>query len=117
MGPTLTKRQMTYKQQLRSAHKPTMVKTKVSQIIKSKLESCSQMRHSTVWQGTSFCISQIPVIHCGGGCAPRSMVTKPVPYTCLPSSRSLETWRRLSQAKCIFQLLVLTLDFKHQFYK
>jgi len=85
--PTLTKRQMTYKQQLRSAHKPTMVKTKVSQIIKSKLESCSQMRHSTVWQGTSFCISQIPVMQCGGGCAPRSMVTKPVPYTCLPSSR------------------------------
>merc|ERR1711970_1501900 len=78
---------LTSKQQLRSAHKPTMVKTKVSQIIKSKLESCSQMRHSTVWQGTSFCISQIPVMQCGGGCAPRSMVTKPVPYTCLPSSR------------------------------
>merc|ERR1712203_730795 len=36
--------------------------------------------------GTSS-VSQIPVMQCGGGCAPRSMVTKPVPYTCLPSSR------------------------------
>merc|ERR1712243_359840 len=57
--PSLTKRQQFYKQQLRSTDTPKIEKTKVTEIIKSKLETCSQMRHSTIWQGTSFCISQI----------------------------------------------------------
>merc|ERR1711921_39286 len=85
--PSLTKRQQFYKQQLRSTHTPKIEKTKVTEIIKSKLETCSQMRHSTIWQGTSFCISQIPVMQCGTGCAPRSIVTKPMPFVCLPDTR------------------------------
>merc|ERR1711970_177285 len=85
--PSLTKRQQFYKQQLRSSHTPMIKKTKVTEIMKSKLETCSQMKHSTIWQGSSFCISQIPVMQCGTGCAPRSIVTKPMPFVCLPATR------------------------------
>merc|ERR1719219_1881505 len=98
--------------------------------MKSKLETCSQMKHSTIWQGSSFCISQIPVMQCGTGCAPRSIVTKPMPFVCLPATRerviklyeekvrremsfqSSETCRRLSLLRCMSQSPVLTQDFK-----
>merc|ERR1712228_629145 len=85
--PSLTQKQQIYKQQLRSAKTPRVEKSKVTQFMKSKLEKCSEMKHSTIWQGPSFCISQVPVLQCGTGCSPRSMVTKPVPFTCLPSTR------------------------------
>jgi len=85
--PSLTQKQQIYKQQLRSAKQPRVEKSKVTQFMKSKLEKCSEMKHSTIWQGPSFCISQVPVLQCGTGCSPRSMVTKPVPFTCLPSTR------------------------------
>jgi len=85
--PSLTQEQQIYKQQLRSAKQPRVEKSKVTQFIKSKLEKCSEMKHSTIWQGPSFCISQVPVLQCGTGCSPRSMITKPVPFTCLPSTR------------------------------
>jgi len=85
--PSLTQEQQIYKQQLRSAKQPRVEKSKVTQFMKSKLEKCSEMKHSTIWQGPSFCISQVPVLQCGTGCSPRSMVTKPVPFTCLPSTR------------------------------
>merc|ERR1712121_59120 len=85
--PSLTPEQQVYKQQLRQAKQPIVQKSMVTKFLKSKLAKCSQMMHSTIWQGPSFCISQIPVLQCGTGCAPRSMVTKPVPFTCLPASR------------------------------
>merc|ERR1711872_2059 len=85
--PSLTQQQQIYKEQLRSAMEPRIEKVKVTQFLKSKLEKCSEIMHSTVWQGPSFCISQIPVLQCGIGCSPRSMVTKPVPFTCLPATR------------------------------
>merc|ERR1711915_1136354 len=85
--PSLTQKQQIYKQQLRSAKTPRPLKSKVTQFMKSKLEKCSEMKHSTIWQGPSFCISQVPVLQCGTGCSPRSMVSKPVPFTCLPSTR------------------------------
>ena len=85
--PSLTQQQQIYQEQLRSAIEPRVERVKVTQFLKSKLEKCSQMMHSTIWQGPSFCISQIPVLQCGTGCSPRSMVTKPVPFTCLPATR------------------------------
>jgi len=85
--PSLTQQQQIYKEQLRFAKEPRIEKSKVTQFLKSKLEKCSKMMHSTIWQGPSFCISQIPVLQCGIGCSPRSMVTKPVPFTCLPATR------------------------------
>merc|ERR1712042_96787 len=85
--PSLTQQQQIYKEQLRSAMEPRIEKVKVTQFLKSQLEKCSKMMHSTIWQGPSFCISQIPVLQCGIGCSPRSMVTKPVPFTCLPATR------------------------------
>merc|ERR1711915_862425 len=85
--PSLTQQQQIYQEQLHSAIEPRVERVKVTQFLKSKLEKCSQMMHSTIWQGPSFCISQIPVLQCGIGCSPRSMVTKPVPFTCLPATR------------------------------
>merc|ERR1712083_601860 len=85
--PSLTQQQQIYQEQLRSAIEPRVERVKVTQFLKSKLEKCSQMMHSTIWQGPSFCISQIPVLQCGTGCSPRSTVTKPVPFTCLPATR------------------------------
>jgi len=85
--PSLTPEQQVYKQQLRQAKHPIVQKSPVTKFLKSKLEKCSQMMHSTIWKGPSFCISQTPVLQCGTGCSPRSMVTKPVPFTCLPASR------------------------------
>jgi len=85
--PSLRSELQIYKQQLRLAKLPRVERSKVTQLLKSKLERCSEMMHSTIWQGPSFCISQIPVLQCGTGCSPRSMVTKPVPFTCLPATR------------------------------
>merc|ERR1711962_1158973 len=34
-----------------------------------------------------LCISQIPIVECGSGCASRSTITRSVPFTCLPSNR------------------------------
>merc|ERR1712228_572836 len=60
--PSLTQQQQIYKEQLRFAKEPRIEKSKVTQFLKSKLEKCSKMMHSTIWQGPSFCISQIPVL-------------------------------------------------------
>merc|ERR1711872_1020120 len=57
--PSLTQQQRIYKEQLRFAKEPRIERSKVTQFLKSKLEKCS----------------------------PRSTVTKPVPFTCLPATR------------------------------
>merc|ERR1712212_302157 len=46
-----------------------------------------QTKHSMVRQGGRLCISQIPIVECVSGSVPKSMVTRPVAYTCLPTNR------------------------------
>merc|ERR1719244_415500 len=82
----LPKEKQHYKRQLSSRTIPKVEKVKVSQTIKSKMGKCTEMKHSSIWQGERFCISQVPVVECGMGCAPRSMVNKTVPFPCLPST-------------------------------
>jgi len=82
----LSREQENIKRQLSNCIRPKVEKTKVSQILKMKLGKCTEMKHSTIWQGEKFCISQVPIVECGMGCAPRSIVNKTVPFTCLPST-------------------------------
>jgi len=82
----LTREQEIIKSKISTCIRPKVEKTKVSHIMKTKLGKCTEMKHSTIWQGEKFCISQVPVVECGMGCAPRSVVNKTVPFTCLPST-------------------------------
>merc|ERR1711970_154773 len=82
----LSREQENIKRQLSNCIRPKVEKTKVSHILKMKLGKCTEMKHSTIWQGEKFCISQVPIVECGMGCAPRSIVNKTVPFTCLPST-------------------------------
>merc|ERR1719374_538083 len=67
--------------------KPEIIKVQVSQLLKKKSGQCSQMKHSMIRQTGRLCISQIPIVQCGGGCAPKSVVEKAVPFTCIPAER------------------------------
>merc|ERR1719383_1429053 len=64
-----------------------IVKSPVSQIIQGQLEKCTQRKHSMIRQDNQVCISQIPIVECGSGCGPKSLVEKNVPFTCLPANR------------------------------
>merc|ERR1711872_534562 len=58
----------TYSYELDDCIRPKVEKTKVSHILKMKLGKCTEMKHSTIWQGEKFCISQVPIVECGMGC-------------------------------------------------
>merc|ERR1711872_687088 len=132
--PSLTQQQQIYKEQLRFAKEPRIEKVKVTQFLKSKLEKCSEMMHSTVWQGPSFCISQIPVLSAvldalQGRWSPNlchSHVCQPLVRElsdCMKrrsgvetSSLNLGTCKNLSPPRCLFQFLAPTQDFKLYLY-
>merc|ERR1719167_984940 len=56
-------------------------------IATSVLEKCQVTKHSMIRQAGKLCISQIPIVECGSGCASRSTIARSVPFTCLPSNR------------------------------
>ena len=56
-------------------------------IAASVLEKCQVTKHSMIRQAGKLCISQIPIVECGSGCASRSTIIRSVPFTCLPSNR------------------------------
>merc|ERR1719153_162624 len=59
----------------------------IAKIGQKETEECTARKHSIVKQGKSVCISQIPIVECGSGCAPRTNIEKSVPFTCLPENR------------------------------
>ena len=59
-------------------------KASVSKTIRSQLKMCGRHMHSIVQQDNRTCISQIPVLECSSGCSSKTLVSKLVPYTCLP---------------------------------
>jgi len=59
-------------------------KASVSKTIRSHLKMCGRHMHSIVQQDNRTCISQVPVLECSGGCSSKTLVSKLVPYTCLP---------------------------------
>merc|ERR1712121_294549 len=65
-----------------SSHQQQLQQQKV--ICDKKL---SQMKHAMMKQTGRLCISQIPIVECGSGCAPKSLVRKSIPFTCIPSDR------------------------------
>merc|ERR1711915_875045 len=71
-------------QQNQQQQQQLIVKSPVSQIIQGQLEKCTQRKHSMIRQDNQVCISQIPIVECGSGCGPKSLVEKNVPFTCLP---------------------------------
>jgi len=74
-------------QQNQQQQQQQIVKSPVSQIIQGQLEKCTQRKHSMIRQDNQVCISQIPIVECGSGCGPKSLVEKNVPFTCLPANR------------------------------
>merc|ERR1711972_1053760 len=56
-------------------------------IAASILEKCQVTKHSMIRQAGKLCISQIPIVECGSGCASGSTIIRSVPFTCLPSNR------------------------------
>merc|ERR1712212_1074676 len=125
--PSLRSELQIYKQQLRLAKLPRVERSKVTQLLKSKLERCSEMMHSTIRQGPSFCISQIPVLQ--GPWSPNlyhSLVCQPLARElsdCMKrrsgvetSSLNLGTCKNLSPPRCLFQFLAPTQDFKLYLY-
>merc|ERR1711972_33561 len=84
---SLNNQQQAVKQQLNTCLKPQVQKSQVSQVLRMQSEKCSQMKHTMVKQTGKLCISQIPLVKCGGGCAPKSTIKKSVPFTCIPSDR------------------------------
>merc|ERR1712243_499964 len=89
----LSKEKQHFKRQLNSCTRPKVEKVKVSQTIKSKMGKCTEMKHSSIWQGERFCISQVPVVECGMGCGPRSIVNKTfLSPVFLPPTRELSSF-------------------------
>jgi len=84
---SLNNQQQAVKQQLNTCLKPQVQKSQVSQVLRMQSEKCSQMKHTMVKQTGKLCISQIPLVKCGGGCAPKASIKKSVPFTCIPSDR------------------------------
>merc|ERR1711971_384586 len=74
----------TVKQQQQQQQKQQQQIAKIGQ---KETEECTARKHSIVKQGKSVCISQIPIVECGSGCAPRTNIEKSVPFTCLPENR------------------------------
>merc|ERR1711980_44119 len=83
----LTQQQQQLRQQQVACSQPKVIKSQVSQVLLRKSRECSQMKHSMVRQTGRLCISQIPIVKCGGGCAPKSFMKKSVPFTCIPTDR------------------------------
>merc|ERR1712126_710324 len=83
----LSQHQQILKQQQVQCVEPQIVKAQLSQLLQRKSGECSQMKHSMVRQTGRLCISQIPIVQCGGSCAPKSLTQKAVPYTCIPADR------------------------------
>merc|ERR1711915_525189 len=67
-------------QQNQQQQQQQIVKSPVSQIIQGQLEKCTQRKHSMIRQDNQVCISQIPIVECGSGCGPKSLVEKNVPF-------------------------------------
>merc|ERR1712105_222709 len=65
----------------------TIVKSPVSQILQGQLKECSQRKHVKIWKEQQLCISRVPIVECGGACAPKSLVEKRLSFTCLPATR------------------------------
>jgi len=65
----------------------TIVKSSVSQILQGQLRKCSQRKHVKIWKEQQLCISRVPVVECGGACAPKALVEKRLSFTCLPATR------------------------------
>merc|ERR1711970_1664017 len=59
----------------------------IAKIGQKESEECTSRKHSIVKQGKRVCISQIPLVECGSGCAPRTNIEKSIPFTCLPENR------------------------------
>jgi len=62
-------------------------KTPITKIVQQQLKKCSQMKHAMIKQTGRLCISQVPIVECGSGCAAKSVVRKNIPFTCIPSDR------------------------------
>merc|ERR1712111_61562 len=84
---SLNNQQQALKQQLNTCLKPQAQKLQLLQVLRMQSEKCSQMKHTIVKQTGRLCISQIPLVKCGGGCAAKSSIKKSVPFTCIPSDR------------------------------
>merc|ERR1712200_404384 len=52
----------------------------IAKIGQKESEECTARKHSIVKQGKSVCISQIPLVECGSGCAPRTNIEKSIPF-------------------------------------
>merc|ERR1712183_1197105 len=74
------------KQQIQD-HQQQKQQQQIAKIGQKETEECTARKHSIVKQGKSVCISQIPIVECGSGCAPRTNIEKSVPFTCLPENR------------------------------
>merc|ERR1712200_362108 len=73
--------------QLESQAPRTIEKSSVSQILQGQLRECSQRKHVKIWKEQQLCISRVPIVECGGACAPKSLVEKRLSFTCLPATR------------------------------
>lgn len=81
----LNAQQQYLKAQQQNCAEKQITRTPLTQMMKT--EKCSQMKHLTMRQGDRLCISQVQLVQCGSGCVPRSMITRPVPFVCLPANR------------------------------
>jgi len=84
---SLSSHQQQLQQQKVICDKKLTEKTPISKIVQQQLKKCSQMKHAMMKQTGRLCISQIPIVECGSGCAPKSLVRKSIPFTCIPSDR------------------------------
>merc|ERR1711915_1157344 len=84
---SLSSEHQTLKQQQVICSKKMVEKPPISKIVQQQLKKCSQMKHAMMKQTGRLCISQIPIVECGSGCAPKSLVRKSIPFTCIPSDR------------------------------
>merc|ERR1712035_99936 len=83
----LNQQQQQIKQQQATCAKPRIEKAPISNVLLRQSRECSQMKHSMIRQTGKLCISQIPLVQCGSGCAPKSTIKKNVPFTCIPTNR------------------------------
>merc|ERR1739844_568324 len=79
---------ISYRMQSQSCSNPSPRKhQQIAKIGQKESEECTARKHSIVKQGKSVCISHIPLVECGSGCAPRTNIEKSIPFTCLPENR------------------------------
>merc|ERR1719184_354707 len=84
-SPLSVEQQKIVSQQVACAEK--VKKISYTPIVASLLEKCQVTKHSMIRQAGKLCISQVPIVECGSGCASRSTIARSVPFTCLPSNR------------------------------